>query len=72
MIDKEADMNNQASDGITDAGKDLVLSCIKSQELRDHMRKYLYWPAPIMLALLRRLTKSAPCSSNFAKRSHRS
>ena len=41
-IDKEADMNNQASDGITDAGKDLVLSCIKSQELRDHMRKYLY------------------------------
>ena len=37
-INKEADMNNQASDGITDAGKDLVLSCIKSQELRDHMR----------------------------------
>ena len=42
-IDKEADMNNQACDGITDAGKDLVLSCIKSQELRDHMRKYLYF-----------------------------
>ena len=42
IIDKEADMNNQASDSITDAGKNLVLSCIKSQELRDHMRKYLY------------------------------
>lgn len=39
-IDKEADMNNQANDSISDTGKDLVLSCIKSQELRDHMRKY--------------------------------
>ena len=55
MIDKEADMNNQASDGITDAGKDLVLSCIKSQELRDHMRKYLYWPAPIIAGSLKTL-----------------
>ena len=54
-IDKEADMNNQASDGITDAGKDLVLSCIKSQELRDHMRKYLYWPAPIIAGSLKTL-----------------
>lgn len=53
--DKEADMNNQASDGITDAGKDLVLSCIKSQELRDHMRKYLYWPAPIIAGSLKTL-----------------
>lgn len=48
-------MNNQASDGITDAGKDLVLSCIKSQELRDHMRKYLYWPAPIIAGSLKTL-----------------
>ena len=55
MIDKEADMNNQASDSITDAGKDLVLSCIKSQELRDHMRKYLYWPAPIIAGSLKTL-----------------
>ena len=55
MIDKEADMNNQASDGITDAGKELVLSCIKSQELRDHMRKYLYWPAPIIAGSLKTL-----------------
>lgn len=55
MIDKEADMNNQACDGITDAGKDLVLSCIKSQELRDHMRKYLYWPAPIIAGSLKTL-----------------
>lgn len=54
-IDKEADMSNQASDGITDAGKDLVLSCIKSQELRDHMRKYLYWPAPIIAGSLKTL-----------------
>lgn len=54
-IDKEADMNNQASDDITDAGKDLVLSCIKSQELRDHMRKYLYWPAPIIAGSLKTL-----------------
>ena len=54
-IDKEADMNNQACDGITDAGKDLVLSCIKSQELRDHMRKYLYWPAPIIAGSLKTL-----------------
>lgn len=29
-IDKEADMNNQASDSISDTGKDLVLSCITS------------------------------------------
>lgn len=55
VIDREADMNNQASDGITDAGKDLVLSCIKSQELRDHMRKYLYWPAPIIAGSLKTL-----------------
>lgn len=48
-------MNNQASDGITDAGKGLVLSCIKSQELRDHMRKYLYWPAPIIAGSLKTL-----------------
>lgn len=48
-------MNNQASDGITDAGKDLVLGCIKSQELRDHMRKYLYWPAPIIAGSLKTL-----------------
>ena len=48
-------MNNQASDGITDAGKDLVLSCIRSQELRDHMRKYLYWPAPIIAGSLKTL-----------------
>ena len=48
-------MNNQASDAITDAGKDLVLSCIKSQELRDHMRKYLYWPAPIIVGSLKTL-----------------
>lgn len=48
-------MNNQACDGITDAGKDLVLSCIKSQELRDHMRKYLYWPAPIIAGSLKTL-----------------
>ena len=48
-------MNNQASDDITDAGKDLVLSCIKSQELRDHMRKYLYWPAPIIAGSLKTL-----------------
>ena len=48
-------MNNQASDGITDAGKDLVLSCIKSQELQDHMRKYLYWPAPIIAGSLKTL-----------------
>lgn len=48
-------MSNQASDGITDAGKDLVLSCIKSQELRDHMRKYLYWPAPIIAGSLKTL-----------------
>lgn len=48
-------MNNQASDGITDAGKDLVLSCIKSQELRDHMHKYLYWPAPIIAGSLKTL-----------------
>ena len=54
-IDKEADMSNLASDGITDAGKDLVLSCIKSQELRDHMRKYLYWPAPIIAGSLKTL-----------------
>lgn len=55
MIDKEADMNNRASDSITDAGKDLVLSCIKSQELRDHMREYLYWPAPIIAGSLKTL-----------------
>lgn len=48
-------MNNQACDGITDAGKDLVLSCIKSQELRNHMRKYLYWPAPIIAGSLKTL-----------------
>ena len=48
-------MNNQASDNITDVGKDLVLSCIKSQELRDHMRKYLYWPAPIIAGSLKTL-----------------
>ena len=48
-------MNNQACDGITDAGKDLVLSCIKSQKLRDHMRKYLYWPAPIIAGSLKTL-----------------
>ncbi|MDY3666607.1 MAG: hypothetical protein SO051_00530, partial [Collinsella sp.] len=48
-------MNNQACDGITDAGKDLVLSCIKSQELRDQMRKYLYWPAPIIAGSLKTL-----------------
>lgn len=48
-------MNNQACDGITDAGKDLVLSCIKSQELRDHMRKYLYWPAPIIAGSMKTL-----------------
>lgn len=48
-------MSNQASDGITDAGKDLVLSCIKSQELRDHMRKYLHWPAPIIAGSLKTL-----------------
>ena len=55
MIDKEADMNNQASDSITDAGKELVLSCIKSPELRNHMRKYLYWPAPIIAGSLKTL-----------------
>lgn len=38
-IDKEAAMNDQASDGITEAGKDLVLSRIKNPELRDHVRK---------------------------------
>lgn len=48
-------MNNQANDAITDAGKDLVLSCIKSQELRDHMRKYLYWPAPVIAGSLKTL-----------------
>lgn len=32
-------MNNQASDGITEDGKDLVLSCIKNPELCDHVRK---------------------------------
>lgn len=50
-------MNNQACDGITDAGKDLVLSCIKSQELRNHMRKYLYWPAPIIAGSLKTLNE---------------
>ena len=54
-IDKEADMNNQANDSISDTGKDLVLSCIKSQELRDHMRKYLYWPVPIVAGSLKTL-----------------
>ena len=54
-IDKEAAMNNKASDNITDVGKDLVLSCIKSQELRDHMRKYLYWPTPIIAGSLKTL-----------------
>lgn len=53
--DKEADMNNQANDSISDTGKDLVLSCIKSQELRDHMRNYLYWPAPIIAGSLKTL-----------------
>ena len=48
-------MNNKASDNITDVGKDLVLSCIKSQELRDHMRKYLYWPTPIIAGSLKTL-----------------
>ena len=48
-------MNNQASDSITDAGKDLVLGCIKSAELRDHMRKYLYCPAPIIAGSLKTL-----------------
>lgn len=50
-------MNNQANDSISDTGKDLVLSCIKSQELRDHMRKYLYWPAPIIAGSLKTLDK---------------
>ena len=54
-IDKEADMNNHANDSISVTGKDLVLSCIKSQELRDHMRKYLYWPAPIIAGSLKTL-----------------
>ena len=53
--DKEANMNSQANDSISDTGKDLVLSCIKSQELRDHMRKYLYWPAPIIAGSLKTL-----------------
>ncbi|WP_373574778.1 hypothetical protein [Collinsella aerofaciens] len=48
-------MNNQANDAITDAGKDLVPSCIKSQELHDHMRKYLYWPAPVIAGSLKTL-----------------
>lgn len=48
-------MNNQANDSISDTGKDLVLSCIKSQELRDHMRKYLYWPVPIIAGSLKTL-----------------
>lgn len=48
-------MNNQANDSISDTGKDLVLSCIKSQELRDHMRNYLYWPAPIIAGSLKTL-----------------
>ena len=52
---KEAIMNNQADDSITDVGKDLVLSCIKSPELRDHLRKYLYWPAPIIAGSLKTL-----------------
>lgn len=54
-FDKEAVMNNQASNSITDVGKDLVLSCIKSPELRDHMREYLYWPAPIIAGSLKTL-----------------
>lgn len=54
-IDKEADMNNHANDSISVTGKDLVLSCIRSQELRDHMRKYLYWPAPIIAGSLKTL-----------------
>lgn len=54
-IDKEANMNSQANDSISDTGKDLVLSCIKSQELRNHMRKYLYWPAPIIAGSLKTL-----------------
>ena len=54
-IDKEADMNSQANDSISDTGKDLILSCIKSQELRDHMREYLYWPAPIIAGSLKTL-----------------
>lgn len=66
-IDKEADMNNQASDDITDAGKDLVLSCIKSQELRNHMRKYLYWPAPIIAGSLKTLDEKLAMLEQLCK-----
>lgn len=48
-------MNSQANDSISDTGKDFILSCIKSQELRDHMRKYLYWPVPIIAGSLKTL-----------------
>lgn len=33
-------MNNQADTIITDAGRELICSCIKDSELRDHMLKY--------------------------------
>lgn len=54
-IDEEANVNSQANVSITDAGKDLVLSCVKSPELRDHIRKYLCRPAPIIAGSLKTL-----------------
>lgn len=55
---------------ITDAGKDIACSCIKSEELREHMRKYMHEPEAIIagslksldekLTMLEQLRKEAP------------
>ena len=39
-IKGEVAMDSQADTVITDAGRELVCSCIKDSELRDHMLKY--------------------------------
>lgn len=50
-------MEYQKDAAITDAGKDIACSCIRGEELREHMREHLYEPEAIIAGSLESLDK---------------
>ena len=54
---KETAMEYQKDAAITDAGKDIACSCIRGEELREHMREHLYEPEAIIAGSLESLDK---------------
>ena len=61
-------MEYQKDAAITDAGKDIACSCIRGEELREHMREHLYEPEAIIAGSLESLDKKQAMLERSAKR----